>query len=218
MEHIDSWIGGELTHLDVEARLTGAGWRRFAAGDWAIALMSPDGGRVARVSPFDPVGAFAAEFYRRAAPTSQVPRLFAHRRLAGGGDLQVLELLESVREVIAIEFHDRIRARDETVRELVRVLDEVHNAASRELPWFGPLDTNTSNVMRRPGGGLVLIDPFFADGPNLYAAASADPDSFVKTIPERERRYMTEIPLTSSGPWSEESRAALREAIAVADA
>jgi len=58
------------------------------AGDWAIALRSPDGMTAARISPFDPTGPYNTAPYRQAEHTRQVPRLFTHHRLLGGGDLQ----------------------------------------------------------------------------------------------------------------------------------
>src|SRR4029453_17734759 len=78
-------------HGAVERALLDAGWTPCGAGDWAIALRSPDGSTAARISPFDPAGPWAAALYREAAHTGQVPVLFEHRRLAGGGDLQVME-------------------------------------------------------------------------------------------------------------------------------
>jgi hypothetical protein len=57
----------------------------------------------------------------------------------------------------------------------------------------------------------------YADGPNLYAAAEDDPERVVVLIPESERRFMTEIPLTESGPWTAEDREALREKLRRAD-
>lgn len=147
-------LGQEADHRDVERAFLQAGWTRRGAGDWAIALRSPDGAAAARISPFDPTGPYSAELYRQAAHTGQVPVLFAHRRLVGGGDLQM----------------------------------------------------------------LVVIDLFYADGPNLYETAKTDPDRFVALIPEAERRYMTEIPLGASGPWDPADREALRAIVAAADA
>jgi hypothetical protein len=91
-------FGADADHREVEAALLAAGWTRGGAGDWAIALRSPDGAVAARISPFDPTGPYAAELYREAAHTRQVPALFGHRRLTGGGDLQMLEWLEPVAE------------------------------------------------------------------------------------------------------------------------
>lgn len=132
-------------HREVERALLAEGWTPCGAGDWAIALRSPDGTTAARISPFDPTGPYCAALYREAAHTRQVPRLFTHRR-------------------------------------------------------------------------LVVTDLFYADGPGLYATAAADPDLVVARIPEHERRFMTEIPVASSGPWDPETREAMRAALAAADA
>jgi hypothetical protein len=89
-------LGRQADHRDAEQVLLAAGWTVCGAGDWAIALRSPDGAAAARISPFDPTGPYSATLYREAAHTRQVPEQFTHRRLTGGGDLQVLEWLRPV--------------------------------------------------------------------------------------------------------------------------
>jgi hypothetical protein len=209
---------GEVDHRDVENALLGAGWTPCGAGDWAIALRSPDGTAAARISPFDPTGPYTAALYREAAHTRQVPRLFAHRRLVGGGDLQVMEWLRPVAEDEAVAFHRALAGRAPEVADLVDIVCRVHERARRELPWCGPLDHNPANVMRATDGRLVAADLFYADGPNLYATAATDPDLVVAKIPEAERRFMTEIPLAASGPWQPGEREAIRAGLAAADA
>jgi hypothetical protein len=208
----------EMDHRDVERTLLSAGWTPCGAGDWAIALRSPDGTAAARISPFDPTGPYTAALYRQAGHTRQVPELFAHDRLAGGGDVQVMEWLRPVAEDEAVAFHQAIARRAPEVADLVDVVRRVHEQARRELPWCGPLDHNPANVMRAADGRLVVADLFYADGPNLYATADADPDLVVAKIPEAERRFMTEIPLAASGPWEPEAREAMRAGLAAADA
>jgi hypothetical protein len=205
-------------HRDVEQALLQDGWSPCGAGDWAIALRSPDGSAAARISPFDPTGPYSAALYLGAAHTRQVPTLFAHRRLAGGGDLQMLEWLEHVPEAEAIAFHRAIAEHSPEVADLVEVVRRVHEQARRDLPWCGPLDTNPANVMRGADGRLVVVDLFYADGPNLYATAATNPDLVVALIPEAERRFMTEIPLAGSGPWEPTARKAMRAGLAAADA
>ncbi|WP_120494931.1 hypothetical protein [Microbacterium phyllosphaerae] len=206
------------THHDAERLLRDEGWEPCGAGDWAIALQSPDGLRVARISPFDPVGPYTAALYRQAAQTRLAPELFAHRRLEGGGDLMIMERLHPADEQDASRFLRTIESGESAVSDLVDVVRRVHARALAELPWCGPLDENPANVMSRDDGTLVLIDPYFADGPALYAAAGSDPDSVAARIPMDQRRYMTEIPLAYSGPWPEESREEMRRGLAAADA
>ncbi|MFC4138548.1 MULTISPECIES: hypothetical protein [unclassified Microbacterium] len=208
----------DADHRAAERAFTDAGWTPAGAGDWAIALRAPDGSAAVRISPFDPTGPYTAELYRAAAHTRLVPELFAHRRLAGGGDLQLMEWLTPVDESDAHAFHGLIADRDEAVAELVDIIDGIHARALRELPWCGPLDTNPSNVMRGADGRLVVTDLFYADGPALYATAGGEPDLLVARIPAPERRYLTEIPLAASGPWPDESREDMRRGIAEADA
>ncbi|MFC7376436.1 hypothetical protein ACFQS2_07710 [Brachybacterium sp. GCM10030267] len=208
----------DSTHTDVERALRSAGWARCGAGDWAIALASPDGDVVARLSPFDPVGPYTARLYRAAAPTGRVPQLFAHRRLAGGGDLQLMERLSAVSVPEAQEFLARLEAPEPELAELAALVVEIHLEARRDLPWCGPLDENPSNIMRNRTGRLVLADPYYADGPDLYATAERDPDLLVARIPETERRFLVDIPLTESGPWADADRQALREKLRRADA
>src|SRR3712207_6309357 len=112
-------LSRQADHRDVEQALLAAGWTPCGAGDWAIALRSPDGPAAARISPFDPTGPYSAALYREAAPTRQVPELFAHRRLVGGGDLQVLEWLRPVPEDEAIAFHRAMAMRAPEVADLV---------------------------------------------------------------------------------------------------
>lgn len=211
-------LGRQADHRGAEQALLAAEWTPCGAGDWAIALRSPDGTAAARISPFDPTGPYSAALYREAAYTRQVPELFAHRRLTGGGDLQVLEWLRPVPEGEAVAFHRAIAMQAPEVADLVDVVRRVHERARRELPWCGPLDNNPANVMRAADGRLVVADLFYAEGPSLYATAAMDPDLIVALIPEAERRFMTEIPLAASGPWEPGAQEVMRAALAAADA
>lgn len=211
-------LGVDADHRAAEQAHLAAGWTPCGAGDWAVALAAPDGSAVARISPFDPAGPYTAELYRRAAVTRQVPEAFSHRRLAGGGDLLVMERLLPAEEADAVAFLAAIEARAPEVAELSEGVRSIHRQAIAELPWCGPLDANPANVMRGVDGRLVLTDPYYADGPRLYATAGSDPDAVVARIPEDRRRFMTEIPLSYSGPWPEEERAEMRRALAAADA
>jgi hypothetical protein len=211
-------LGRQADHRDVERALLAAGWTACGVGDWAIALRSPDGAAAARISPFDPTGPYTAALYREAAHTRQVPELFAHRRLTGGGDLQLMEWLRPVPEGEAVAFQRAITTRAPEVAELVDAVRRVHERARLELPWCGPLDHNPANVMRATDGRLVVTDLFYADGPDLYRTAATDPELVAARIPEAERRFMTEIPLGTSGHWEPGEREAMRAGLAAADA
>ncbi|SDT78401.1 hypothetical protein SAMN04489716_8358 [Actinoplanes derwentensis] len=131
----------DVDHRDVERTLLAAGWTPCGAGDWAIALRSPGGMTAARISPFDPTGPDNAALYRQAEHTRQVPRLFTHDRLVGGGDLRVMEWLLPAAEAEAVAFHQAIATRAPEVAELVDVVRRVHDRARLELPWCGPLES-----------------------------------------------------------------------------
>lgn len=117
----------------------------------------------------------------------------------------------------SVALHRAIAEQTPEVADLVEVVRRVHEQACRDLPWCGPLDDNPANVMRTADGRLVVVDLFYADGPNLYASAATNPDLVVGLIPEAERRFMTEIPLASSGPWKPNAREAMRAGLAAAD-
>lgn len=208
-------IRSEADHRDAESALLEAGWVRCGAGDWAIALRSPDGREAARISPFDPAGAYNTAFYREAAPSGQVPALYGHRKLAGGGDLQILELLERVSEAEATRFVRTIQRPDDGLFEVAL---RIHERLSREQPWPGPLDFNPTNVMRRADGRLVMMDVFALDGPRLYGTAATDPDHVVARIPESERRFIAEIPLATTGGRDDEQMRLIAAALDGADA
>ena len=193
-------LGPRTDHRDAEGVLRAAGWTACGAGDWAIALRSPAGAYAARISPFDPAGPYNAALYRRAAHTGQVPRLEAEVALEGGAHLMILEFLHVADPGRAGAFHRSVLARAPEVAELADLVRSVHADACRELPWCGPVDTNPSNVMRRADGGLVLIDPFYADGPDLYGTVRSDPACVAAAIPSDRRRHMFDLPLRSSGP------------------
>ncbi|MFC7404960.1 hypothetical protein [Georgenia alba] len=199
------------SHVEAERLLRAAGWTSCGRGDWAIALASPDRELAARISPFDPVGPYTARLYDEASRTRRVPVLHEHRRLDGGGDIQVMEHLDPVPTETARGFLAQLAEPTPELSQLAQIVRAIHRIAQRELPWCGPLDENPSNVMRAADGRLVLCDPFYADGPDLYATAQRDPDRVAALIPEDQRRWMTEIPLAESGPWPAEGRDAMRK-------
>jgi hypothetical protein len=72
--------------------------------------------------------------------------------------------------------------------------------------------------MARANGSLVLTDPFYADGPNLYGSLTTDASRVARAIPPRARRHMFDLPLAWTGPWDPAERARMEAALAAADA
>lgn len=210
-------FGPETSHVVAEQTLRDLGWTSCGAGDWAIALRSPSGEHAARISPFDPAAGYCAAFYREAVHTGQVPTLEAEIALDGGANLLLMDFLRPVDPGRASAFHVARAARRPHLAALAELLADVHSRALRELPWCGPLDTNPANVMENPAGRLVLIDPFYADGPNLYAAVLDDPGRVATSIPSRRRRHMFELPLAHSGPADPVLLQRMRDALTAAD-
>lgn len=206
----------DADHAVATRVLLDAGWSRCGAGDWAVVLASPSDRLAARISPFDPVAPYTVELFRRAAATGRVPVLHRFVELEGGAVCTVMERLQPVPEERAAGFFAALERREPEMRDLAAALDAVHADASAELPWCGPIDPNPSNVMAR-GDELVLTDPFFADGKNLYGSLAVDATVVARLIPPERRRHMFDLPLAESGPWDLEERERLRSALSAAD-
>jgi hypothetical protein len=205
-------------HVTAEALFTSHGWARCGVGDWAVVLRSPSRDLAARISPFDPVAPYTVRLFREAADTGQVPVLHAHRELEGGAVLTVMEHLLPAEPDDGESF---FRALEEARPEVVTLGEAVRRILSEaqdELPWCDRIDPNPANVMRRADGRLVLTDPFFADGRNLYGSLLTDASVVARTIPAARRRHMFELPLAESGPWDPAGRERMRAALAAADA
>jgi hypothetical protein len=207
-----------VDHEAVEGLLASSGWTRCGVGDWAVVLASPSGDLAARISPFDPVATYTVRLFREAAGTGQVPVLHAHRDLDGGAVLTVMErLLPSDPDQATAFFQALDEARPE-VADLAGVIDRILAGARQELPWCRRVDPNPANVMRRADGGLVLTDPFFADGRSMYGSLLTDASLVARVIPASRRRHMFDLPLAESGPWDPVARERMRVALAAADA
>jgi hypothetical protein len=215
-------ILGALTagddHVTAEALFTSHGWTRCGVGDWAVALRSPSGDLAARISPFDPVATYTVRLFREAADTGQVPVLHAHRELEGGAVLTVMEHLLPAAPDRAAWFFQALAESVPEVTDLGDVVARVLADAHDELPWCDRLDSNPANVMRRADGGLVLTDPFFADGETLYGSLITDASVVARIIPPAQRRHMFDLPLAESGPWDPVGRERMRASLAAADA
>ncbi len=168
--------------------------------------------------PVRPGGAVHGPAVPGGGATGQVPVLHAYVELDGGAVCTVMELLQPVEEERAAAFFRTLESRDPEVAELAEVIDRVLARGAAELPWCGPLDPNPANVMGRADGSLVLTDPFFADGPNLYGSLTTDAGVVARAIPADARRHMFDLPLGSTGPFDPVERARMEQALAAADA
>lgn len=193
------------------------GWALAGTGDGAWVWRSPSRRHAARISPFDPAAPYTAALYEAAAGTGRVPRDARLVPLDGGASLLVMEHLDPVPAGVAADFHRRLGGGDPELAALAAHVGAVHARAAAEQPFWGPVDANPGNVMRRDDGTLVLTDPFYADGPALYRTAAEDPDRFVALVPAARRRHLADIPLAASGPWKPGAQERLRRALDDAD-
>jgi hypothetical protein len=210
-------LGVDADHVAAEQSLTALGWTRCGVGDWAVVLASPSGALAARISPFDPIAPYTVDLFRRAAATRQVPVLHRDVDLEGGAVCTVMERLHEADQAAAEAFFVALDAREDAMADLADFVDAVLARARQDLPWCGAVDPNPSNVMRRDDGRLVLTDPFFADGPTLYASLLTEPTLVARQFPADRRRHMFELPLGESGPWDPVERSRMRAALADAD-
>jgi hypothetical protein len=211
-------LAADADHVTTETVFTSHGWTPSGVGDWAVVLRSPSGDLAARISPFDPVSTYTVRLFREASATGQVPILHGHRDLEGGAVLTVMEHLLPAEPDRAAAFFRALDERRPEVATLADVVDRLLTDARDEVPWCDRVDPNPANVMRRAEGGLVLTDPFFANGTKLYGSVLTDASVLARTIPADQRRHMFDLPLAESGPWDPVERERMRAALAAADA
>ena len=82
-----------LSHRQVLAELTRAGWVPCGVGDWAVALRSPEGHVTARVCPFDPAYWAFVDLCRECAGNRWLPRIDLAADLEGGGSVVFMEFV-----------------------------------------------------------------------------------------------------------------------------
>ena len=206
---------GAPTAVQLESNLLALGWAHVGEGDWAVALGSPDGTLAARISPFDPACAYAVALYTEGAGNPHLPTLHAHAELDGGGCLMVLDLLRPARPE---ELDELDSADDPDWAAANELVERIHRRLVAELPWPGRLDRNPGNVMRDARGRLKIIDPFYLDGEQLYAAVLSDPDLVAARLPPERRRHMFDIPAMRRYDVSDEELGRMQAAMAGADA
>ncbi|THV28361.1 hypothetical protein [Glycomyces paridis] len=204
-----------LHHREAAGRLAVAGWGVCGVGDWAVVWRSPDGRVVARVCAFEPAYGVFVELCRRLEGHAVLPRIDFDAELAGGGRVTVMEHLAPAeteeREAVlarwdAAEPGDPVAA----VRAAAEALDA---EAAREVPFWGGLDRNPGNVMRRASGEPVLVDLFYANGLDIYKALVEDPAAVAAAFPAERREFICEIAVIARES-SPEQIAALRAAAA----
>src|SRR5258708_40331955 len=100
-----------LSHRQVLAELVSAGWVPSGAGDWAVALRSPDGTVIARVCPFDPAYQAFVDLCRDCAGNRWLPRIDLAADLEGGGSVVFLEFAAPAGHVLARQVAAQWRGR-----------------------------------------------------------------------------------------------------------
>ena len=185
-----------LSHRQVLAELIGRGWVPCGAGDWAVALRSPEGVLVARVCPFDPAYSAFVDLCRRCIGNRWVPRVELATDLEGGGSVVFLEFVAPVEEAVAVQVAERWRtgagdAEFEEVRRTARMIDAEYR---KSTPWWDGFDMNSAHIRRAVDGRLVLIDIFCMDGASLYGKILEDLAEVHRQIPPERMRYALEIP------------------------
>ncbi|RRS01938.1 hypothetical protein [Glycomyces terrestris] len=204
-----------LNHREAAGRLAAAGWGVCGIGDWAYVWRSPDGRVVARVCAFEPgYGVFIA-LCDRLKGHPMLPRVDFDAELRGGGRVTVMESLmpASREERSAVTVRWDAAAPGDPVAALREEAERLDAEAARSVPFWGGLDRNPGNVMRRGDGGLVLVDLFYANGEEIYKALAQDPAAVAAAYPPERRAFICEIAAVVRESTPEEL-AALRAAAA----
>jgi hypothetical protein len=202
-----------LSHREAAGRLLADGWSVCGVGDWATVWRSPDGGQVARISPFEPAYAVFVELCRRLGPNPLLPRIDFDAPLEGGGRLTVMEFLLAVEEEEAAEVVERWKAAEaqDEITEVRREAEGLNTKAADSVPFWGGLDLNPGNVMKDTAGQLKLVDLFYAAGKEIYRALLENPAKIAECYAPEQRKYMCDIAALTRMS-SPEELAALRSA------
>ncbi|MQM24439.1 hypothetical protein [Glycomyces albidus] len=204
-----------LDHRGAAGRLLAAGWNVCGIGDWAFVWRSPDGRLVARVCAFEPGYGVFVELCRALPGHSMLPRIRFDAELAGGGRLTVMEALRpaSAEERESVLARWEAAAPDDPVSAVRAEAERLDAEAAQRIPFWGGLDRNPGNVMRRSDGGLVLVDLFYANGLEIYRALVGDPAKVAAAFPAEKRVFICDIAVIARESSPEEI-AALRAAAA----
>lgn len=185
----------DLPHREAAGRLLTDGWNVCGIGDWATVWRSPDGTRVARVSPFEPAYEVFVELCRRLEGHALLPRVDVDVPLRGGGRLTVLEFLQPADAAEAdgvVERWDAARP-DDPVSEVRRVAEQLDARAAASVPFWGGLDHNPGNVMKNASGELKLVDLYYAQGLEIYRVLLEDPAKIAEAFAPDRREYILDI-------------------------
>jgi hypothetical protein len=185
-----------LSHRQVLAELIEAGWVPCGACDWAVALRSPEGTLVARVSPFDPAYRAFVDLCRGCPRNRWLPRVELAADLEGGGSAVFLEFAAPVEQALAAQVARQWQAGGgdaefEEVRQAARIIDERYREST---PWWNGFDVNDAHVRKAADDRLVLIDIYCMDGASLYGSILEDVAAVHRRIPRERMRYALEIP------------------------
>lgn len=200
-----------LDHREAAGRLLAAGWNVCGAGDWAYVWRSPDGRLVARVCAFEPGYGVFTELCGLLAGHPMLPRIDFDAELAGGGRITVMEALRPA----GVEERDAVMERwdaaepGDPVAAVRAEAERLDAAAARVVPFWGGLDRNPGNVMKRADGSLVLVDLFYANGIEIYRALVEEPAVVAAAFPADQREFMCDIAVVARESTPEEI-AALR--------
>ena len=183
------------THREAAGRLLAAGWDVCGIGDWAVVWRSPDGSRVARVCAFEPAYEVFVRLCRDLTGHPMLPRVDFDAALPGGGRLTVMEFLLPAEGGDAKEVIARWDAAlpEDPVTAVRRAAERLNAAAAEAVPFWGGLDRNPGNVMRRASGDPVLVDLFYADGLVMYKLLLEDPAKIAEAFAPEQRVHIGEI-------------------------
>lgn len=183
------------SHRDATARLLADGWSACGIGDWATVWRSPDGERVARISPFEPAYEVFVRLCRRLAGHPLLPRVHFDAPLAGGGRVTVLEFLLPTEppEAAAVWQRWDAAAPHDPVTEVRREAELLHAEAAEAIPFWGGVDHNPSNVMKSADDDVTFVDLFYVEGRELFRVLRQDPGRIARDFPPHQREYICDI-------------------------
>ena len=184
-----------LSHRQVLAELTGAGWVPCGVGDWAVALRSPEVHVAVRVCPFDPAYWAFVDLCRECAGNPWLPRIDLAAGLEGGGSVVFLEFVVPVGHPVVKAFAEQWQARDRDpeFQEVSRAAQRIHAQYQKSTPWWGRCDLDDAHIYSA-AGRPVLLDVYCMAGSDLYQAILDDVTAVHRQIPRERMRYALDIP------------------------